>query len=195
MNAQLTLVVGGLVLPHITLDQAVVKASLTDGVLKADMTSVSAFGGNGKASLVVDASGNEPVFHHSFQISGVKAKPLISELTGIKKIAGMGALNFDISSHGNTPREIVSHLDGKGEMSLSEGSVEGADLAAVAQLLATVLSGEMPAQAVGESAQTPFRSLSASFAMQDGVVHSRDVKLLNPAVEIDGTADIDLPGQ
>jgi len=116
-------------------------------------------------------------------------------LAGVRKIAGTGALRFDISSHGNTPRAIVSHLDGNGEISLSEGSVEGADLAAVAHLLETVLSGEMPSEAVGESAQTPFDRLSASFSMQDGVLHSTDVKLLNPAVEIDGTADIDLPAQ
>lgn len=195
VNAQLTLVVGGLVLPHLTMDQAVVKATLHDGVLTAEMNHVTAFGGTGKASLVVDASGGEPVFHHAFEISGVKAKPLISEMTGVQKIAGTGALRFDISSHGNTPRDIVSHLDGNGEMSLSEGSVEGADLAVIAHLLETVLSGDMPTEAVGQSAQTPFHSLSASFTMQDGVLHSRDVKLLNPAVEIDGTADIDLPGQ
>src|SRR5438270_2955613 len=195
VNAQLTLIVGGLVLPDLALDQAVVKASLSDGVLKAEMNHVTAFGGNGKATLVVDATSSEPVFRHTFEISGVKAKPLIAELTGVNKIAGMGALRFDISSHGNTPREIVGHLDGNGEMSLSEGSVEGADLAAVAQLLETVLSGDIPSGAVGESAQTPFHSLAASFTMQDGVLHSRDIKLLNPAVEINGSGDIDLPSQ
>ena len=31
--------------------------------------------------------------------------------------------------------------------------------------------------------------------MQDGVLHSNDIKLANPAVEIDGTGDIDLPSQ
>lgn len=195
LNAQLTLVVGGLVLPHLTLDHALIKATLNNGVLKTEMNHVAAFGGDGKASLVVDASGSEPSFHHTFEISGVKAKPLISELAGVKKITGTGALRFDISSHGNTPRDIVSHLDGNGEISLAEGSVEGADLAAVAHLLETVLSGDMPSEAVGESAQTPFHSLSASFTMQDGILHSRDVRLLNPAVEIDGTADIDLPSQ
>ncbi len=63
----------------------------------------------------------------------MKAKPFLAELAGVKKIAGTGALRFDISSHGNTPREIVGHLDGKGEINVSDGSVEGADLAAVAK--------------------------------------------------------------
>ncbi len=195
MDAQLTLVLGGLVLPNMKLDQAVVKTNLTDGVLKANMTSITAFGGNGRGELVVDASGNEPVFHQSFEISGVKATPFLTELTGVKKISGTGALRFDISSHGDTPREIVGHLSGKGEISLSDGSVEGADLAAVAKLLETVLSGEIPAGAVGDAAQTPFRKLSASFVVENGVMHSRDLRLLNPAVEIDGTGDVDFPSQ
>ena len=135
VDAQLTLVLGGLVLPHLKLDQAVVKANLADGVLKAEMTSVVAFGGKGKAALVVDASGNEPAFHQSLEISGVKAKPFLTELAGVNKIAGSGAMHFDISSHGQTPREILGHLDGKGDINVSDGSLEGADLAAVAHLL------------------------------------------------------------
>lgn len=195
IDAQLTLAVGSLVLPHMTVDQTVVKADLSDGVLKAELKRLTAFGGDGKASLVVDAKGNEPEFHQSLEISGVKAQPFLAELAGVKKIDGTGAIRFDISSHGNTPRDIVQHLDGKGEISIANGTLAGADLAAVAHLLETVLSGEIPGAAVGETAQTPFRSLSASFVMEDGVLHSRDMRLLNPAVEIDGAGDVDFAGQ
>ena len=195
MDAQLTLVLGGLVLPHMKLDQAVVKANLTDGLLKAEMTSLVAFGGKGKAALIVDASGIEPAFHQSLEISGVKTKPFLTELAGVNKIAGSGAMHFDISSHGRTPREILSHLDGKGDINVSDGSLEGADLAAVAHLLETVLSGEAPPEAVGQTAQTPFRNLSASFVLDSGVMHSRDMKLVNSGVEIDGAGDVDFPEQ
>lgn len=195
IDAQVTLAVGSLVLPHMTLDQAVVKADLNDGVLKAELKRLAAFGGEGKASLIVDAKGNEPQFHQSLEISGVKAQPFLTELAGVKKIAGTGAIHFDISSHGNTARDIVQHLDGKGEISIANGTLAGADLAAVAHLLETVLSGEIPRAAVGESAQTPFRSLSASFVVEDGVLHSQDMRLLNPAVEIHGTGDVDFAGQ
>lgn len=195
IDAELTLAVGSLVLPHMTLDQTIVKADLNDGVLKAELRRLAAFGGEGKASLVVDAKGGEPEFHQSLEISGVKAQPFLTELAGVKKIAGTGAIRFDISSHGNTPRDIVRHLDGKGEISIANGTLAGADLAAVAHLLETVLSGEIPGAAVGESAQTPFRSLSASFVVEDGVLHSRDMRLLNPAVEIDGAGDVDFADQ
>ena len=195
MDAQLTLVLGGLVLPHMKLDQAVVKANLADGVLKTELTSLVAFGGKGKAALTVDASGSEPAFHQSLEISGVKAKPFLAELAGVNKIAGSGAMHFDLSSHGRTPREILSHLDGKGDINVSDGSLEGADLAAVAHLLGTVLSGEVPPAAVGQTAQTPFRNLSASFVLDSGVMHSRDMRLMNSDVEIDGAGDVDFPEQ
>lgn len=195
IDAQLTLAVGGLVLPHMKLDQAIIKADLNDGVLNAEMRSVAAFGGNGKASLIVDAKGDEPVFHQSLEVTDVKAQPFLAELAGVKKIAGTGAVRFDISSHGNTPRDIVRHLDGKGEISIANGSLAGADLAAVAHLLETVLSGGIPDGAVGQTAQTPFHSLSATFVVENGILHSRDMRLLNPAVEIDGAGDIDFPEQ
>lgn len=195
VDADLTLALGGLVLPHMKLDQAIVKANLTDGLLNAQMKSVTVFGGSGKASLVVDARGDEPVFHQTLEVSGVKTQPFLTELAGVKKIAGTGAVRFEISSHGNSPRDIVRHLAGKGDINVANGSVAGADLAAVAHLLETVLSGDIPTGAVGDDAQTPFRSLSADFLVENGVMHSRNMRLMNPAVEIDGRGDVDLADQ
>jgi len=192
VNADVTLVVGGLVLPNLKLDQAVVKASLNNGVLKADLSDITCYGGNGKAMLTVDTSGAEPVFHHRLEVNGLKVRPFLADIMGVKRIAGTGAVRLEISSHGATEQEIVKNLDGKGEIHFADGAISGADLAAVARLVQTVLTGELPPDAAGNAAETPLRSASASFAIENGVLRSNDVQLLNPTLEIDGRGGADL---
>jgi len=68
VNADLTLIIGGLVLPYVKLDQAVVKVALNSGVLKADMTSITAYGGTGKGNFTVDASSGMLVLHHELDV-------------------------------------------------------------------------------------------------------------------------------
>jgi hypothetical protein len=64
VNADLTLIVGGLVLPHVKLDQAVIKVALNAGVLKADLTSITVDAGTGNGNLTVDASSDMLILNH-----------------------------------------------------------------------------------------------------------------------------------
>src|SRR5262249_37422069 len=72
INADVQMVVGELSTPDLKLDHALVKASLKGGVLDADMSNISAYGGSGKADLVIDASGPEPKFRQTIDMTGMK---------------------------------------------------------------------------------------------------------------------------
>ena len=192
VNADLTLIIGGLVLPHVKLDQAVVKLALNGGVLKADMTSITAYGGTGKGSLTVDASGDMLVLHHKLEIARIKAQPFFAEMMGVNQITGTGAVKFDVAARGETVNAIVKDLNGKGEINIADGNISGVDLAAVGHMVQTVLNGEILSNVTGSGAKTPFLKLGASFTIRHGIMHSDDIQLDNPAVQMSGHGDVDL---
>ena len=192
VNADLTLIVGGLVMPHVKLDQAVVKVTLNGGVLKADLTSITAKGGTGKGSLTVDASSDMLALHHEIEITGVKAQPFLAELIGVNKISGTAAVKFDVASRGETAKAIVKDLNGKGEIRIADGNISGVDLGAVAHVVQTMLTGEVPGNVTGSGAKTPFQKLGASFTVRHGIMHSDDIQLDSPVVQMSGHGDVDL---
>lgn len=195
VNADLTLIVGGLVLPHVKLDQAIAKVALEDGLLKADMTSVMAYGGSGKGSLTVDARGASPQFHNTLEINGMKVQGFLADMMGVNKITGIGTVKLDIASRGGSARAIVKGLDGKGDIRISDGNISGVDLAGVARVVQSVLTGEIPGDIAGDDAKTSFLKLGASFTIQNGIMHTNDIQMINPAVQMNGRGDVDLSAQ
>jgi len=183
VNADLTLIIGGLVLPQIKLDQ---------GVLKADMTSITAYGGTGRGSLTVDASGDVLSLHHELDIAKIKMQPFLAEMMGVNRITGTGGVKFDLSSRGETVKAIVKDLNGKGEIRVADGNVSGVDLAAVGHVVQAVLTGEVLNNVTGGNAKTSFAKLGASFAIRNGIMHSDDIQLDSPTVLMSGHGDVDL---
>jgi AsmA protein len=192
VNADLMLVIGEMLLPSLKLDRAAINVTLDDGVLKADFKNLAAYGGNGKGTLTLDASGATPVFHDTLEISGIKAQPFLAQMMGVNKISGTGAVTFDISSRGDSAKAIVKDLSGKGEVRFTDGAIAGADLAAVARVLQSVVTGDALAAVIGESAKTPFGKMGASFTIDHGVMQTKDFQLVNPAVEMSGSGAVDL---
>jgi len=44
---------------------------------------------------------------------------------------------------------------------------------------------------VGDNAKTPFGQMGGTFTVQNGVLHTTDLKLVNDVVEMDGRGDVD----
>ena len=197
VDAEVTMVVGSMLLPGFKLDHGVVAADLKGGVLKADLRNLSLYGGSGRGSVTVDASGDTPSIRSSLDLSGLKIQPFLNQLMQVNNVTGTGSVRFDISGAGKTQAQLVKALDGKGEIRLANGSVAGVDLAAIARALQNVSLASAPALggAVGASAKTPFEQMGGSFTVKDGVLHSDDLKLTSDAVAMNGQGDIDLSAQ
>jgi len=195
VDADLTLAVGGMILPHLKLEQAVVKAKLEDGVLKADLSSLTAYGGKGKGTLTVDARGSVPSFHQTLEMEGINAQPFLVALMDFNRITGKGAVSLDLSSKGDTSKAIVGNLNGKGDVRFNNGELAGADLVAVARLVQSVLTGEALGAAVGGGTKTEFVKMGGSFTVDHGVMQTKDFQMVNPAVEMTGQGDVDFAAQ
>jgi AsmA protein len=192
INADVMFVVGELVTPDLKLDRAAVKAMLKNGVLDADITNISAYGGSGKAKIVIDASASEPKFSQSIDLTGLKVQPFLNQLMGVKDITATGSVSMQLASHGNRVDDIVKRLSGKGEIRFKDGYISGVDLAQVARVLQSVVTAQVLTDAISDDAKTTFGEMGGTFAVKDGVLHTDDLALTNPTIEIKGRGDIDL---
>jgi uncharacterized protein involved in outer membrane biogenesis len=178
----------------ITLDNMTVGGNVSIDTLheamKAELSSVSAFGGTGKATVALDAGGSAPSVHETLDMGGVQTGPLLDQLVGVAKLRATGTVHLDVTGRGLTESEILRSLSGSGSIRLANGSISGADLGAVAKLLqsaARVLGG-----ALGDSSHTDFSSLSASFAIRNGMAQTGDLQMSSPTLNMTGAGTIDL---
>jgi AsmA protein len=132
------------------------------------------------------------VLRHELEMTGIKAQPFLAEVMGVNKISGTGAVKFDLASRGESAKAILKDLDGKGEIRIADGNVSGVDLAAMGRVVQTVLTGEVLGSVTGGGAKTPFLKMGASFTVRNGIMHSDDILLDSPAVQMSGHGDVDL---
>jgi AsmA protein len=192
MNADLTLVVGELVLPNLKLEQAVVKTSLEDGLLSAEMKRISAYGGTGSANLTVDGRSQIPQFHSTLDVSNIKVQPFLAQMMQFNRISGKGSVRYDISASGDTTQAILKNMAGKGDIRFTDGEIAGADLEAISRVIQSVVTGEALGAAIGDDAKTPFGKMGGSFIIDRGVIQTKDFQLVNSTVQMDGRGTIDL---
>jgi AsmA protein len=195
VDAELTMVVGQMVLPGFKLDHGVVEAELKGGVLKADLRNLSLYGGSGKGSLTVDGSSDTASIRSTLDLSGLKVQPFLNQLMEVNNVTGTGSVRFDVTGRGKTQAQLVRALNGKGEMRFADGNVVGVDLGAVARVMQSVVTAQVLTGAVGPNAKTPFGQMGGSFTVKDGVLHTSDLKLTSDAVEMNGQGDVDLAAQ
>jgi len=195
VNADLSLQVGELLLPQIKLEQALIRASLENGVLKADMNKVNVYGGTGSASLTVDASGAVPSFKSTLDVKDINVQPFLLQMMNVKNITGKGAVRYELASHGTAEKEIVKNLGGKSEVRFTDGEIGGADLVTISRVVQSVVTLDALSTAIGNNAKTQFGRMGASFVIDKGVMRTSDFALVNPAVEMTGQGNVDVSAE
>jgi AsmA protein len=195
VDAEVQLVVGSMILPGFRLDHGRVDADLKGGVLKAELRNLSLYGGNGRGSLTVDASGDTPSIRSTLDLSGLRVQPFLNQLMDVNNVTGTGTLRFDVAGRGKTQAQLIRALNGRGELRFADGAVTGVDLGAVARVMQSVVTAQVLTGAVGPNAKTAFGQIGGTFTVKDGVLHTADLKLTNDAVDLNGQGDVDLGAQ
>jgi AsmA protein len=191
-NADLSFDLGALKMRKIDIGQSSLGLTLHNGLLTATLKNATLYGGSGKGKLVIDATAKTPTLTSTLDVSGVAIRPLLTALVGVDRIEGTGALSFDISSQGESQRAIVGALSGKGQMLVRDGAISGVDLASVARILQSAMSGQGLGQATGDKAKTDFAEMGGTFTITKGVMHNEDFHLLNPLLRVSGNGDVNL---
>jgi AsmA protein len=171
--------------------------TLRGGSMVMDISQFSAYGGSGSGIFRIDAK--QSMTRSNFDLRGIDIQPLLQDLVGIDKLLGQGDVNFSISGRVTTVQSLMESLAGKTSVALSDGAVLGFNLAAILKSAQSAIKGDFASvsldQNFSSAEKTDFSAMSASFTVNNGVMHSTDTLLLSPLLRVSGEGRIDLPGQ
>ena len=206
VDATITVAADQVVMDQITLDDALLNTRLDDGRLSAifrqddNQPGFKAFQGNWSGDLVLDASGSTPRLEIEALAEGIAAQEMLTALTGFQNLNGLGAVQIDLTSQGNSLKGLINGLDGSFETDLYAGALNGMNLTKLVQnatslqdmLSSRTLSVASFQEAFSPSASTDFSKFLGNLDIQNGVATLTELNIDNPVIGVLGSGQIDL---
>lgn len=172
----------------IKIGKSALTVALHDGRLVADLTDLALYQGAGKGRVALDGSQPGVGLDAAFSLKGLQAEPFLTDAAVTERLSGTGTVDVAVTGRGQTQRQIVSALDGKGALAFTNGAIKGINLGAMVRNVASAFTG-------GPSAtdKTDFAELSGTFTIAKGLLRNSDLALKSPLLRVDGKGTVDLP--
>ncbi|MCX7561079.1 AsmA family protein [Sulfitobacter sp. F26204] len=172
-----------------SIDLGALKLGATRSLLSNDrsrmvfeLREVNGYGGKFTGEFVMNNRSGLSV-GGKLRAGGVEMKPLLSDLADLTRFTGRGDAEVSFLGVGQSIDAIMKSLSGKGAVNIGRGSIEGIDL--------DHLLGSFDVQ----GGTTVFDALSATFALEKGVMRNEDLMMLLPNFEATGTGQVNLGAQ
>ncbi len=163
---------------------------ISEGVASLDLPESPFYGGRMAANLKADGTAEEASIALKASIAGASAAPLLIDLANFKHLEGALQAQFDIAGAGATSGALKRALQGSANVRFSDGAFRGIDVADVYNNLVGLMSSGFKQN---ENNATGFTELGASFAIENGVARTEDIKLIGPLVRMSGSGEANLP--
>jgi AsmA protein len=168
---------------------AAIDATLTSGVLKAQVANLGAYDGNANGDLTVDVTAANPTYTMRADLTGVRALPLMQGIADFDKIDGKMQTKISVRSSGTSQRAIMSNMAGTAFVVFQDGAIKGLN---VAQMIRSLTASTLSGWQESEEKATDLSQLSASFKIDKGQAQTTDLNLVGPLVKMTGAGTIDL---
>lgn len=162
--------------------------TIAKGKLDAAVAARMGQAGTVALTVAIDANAQPEAFSVGLKAENTDAGTLLESLAGVDWLKGTGTITASLSGMGRTQQEIIGTLKGSASLSLTQGEIAAADLAAMLSAVTQrIVDGWN-----GAKGATPLTSLKADFIIADGIATVRTFNLGNPALNITASGDIDL---
>ena len=163
-----------------------VAAAAKDKVLIVERLSGSMFDGSFELKGVLDAR-DVPAVQASIVADSMKLDA--TEGAAI----GTVSLNAELATRGRSQFDMVKALGGSAKVGVEGGTVKGFDILRIGELLRNPGGVSKLPEALGSENRTEFGALDGTFAVDNGVVRTRDLKLVADAGTGSAKGSFDLP--
>ena len=186
---------GTLVYPPYRVNDAVVEATIANGLLRVNQLSGKAWSGRFNFQATAQAAKDLDAQRITARLdaSDVDIAQLLSDVAQFKKLEGRGKVTADVNTRGASVDAFKQQLAGKAAMQLRDGAVRGINLAKVLRQYKSAVSLDKDAvQKASADEKTDFSEITASFDIADGVARSKDLDAKSPFLRVGGEGAIDL---
>jgi len=193
-------------LDTITLSDATLATRLDKGQLRTQFEGLDrspgfrAFDGDWSGTLFLDASEPQAQLELKAKADHVAARRFLGDLTGYTGLSGIGDVQLDLRSQGQTLKALVAGLDGQIRSDLKQGVLNGINLAKLVRSASNIqslirqnsLNPQSLREAISPEAETDFTEFTGHFRLDQGIAFIEDLTLDNPLVRVTGQGRINL---
>jgi len=189
VDADLTF--GQLTVQKLLIQNAALKTSALDGIVKVDSLRGDLYNGNFEVKGNLDVRPEVPLASVQTRIAKVPVERFIQAQGEAPPLRGLLTLNSDLTGKGNSEKALIDSLNGTAGFALNDGVLVNANLEqqlcrGIATLNRKSLSGEPRGK------DTPFKQLNGNLIFRNGVASNPDLKVRTPGLTVNGDGDIDL---
>ncbi len=157
-------------------------ATIAQDQISVDVGETTAGDGFLRVTMNVDRTGEQPRYVARVHLESVDVNELLHGLWGASSVTGTATGAMEFTGTGTSPQELVSCLQGYGCITIVNGALHGVDLSSSSgNLVRFVLR-----QVRGAEKRTPFRRMSGTFEIQDGVLYNPDLLLEASTLRLSG---------
>jgi len=154
--------------------------------LVLDLRRIAAYSGTVAGEFVINNRSGLSV-GGNLNLADIALQPLLQGFADYDRLVGRGDLSVSFLGVGQSVDAIMNSLKGQGQFAVGKGELLGLDLAGMLRNLDASYRG------IGQ--KTIFDSITASFAMENGVLSNADLDFLAPVLKAAGAGKIGLGGQ
>jgi len=183
--------VGNLVLYNLKFSNMSLTLKAKDGVIRITPLSADLYGGSFKTGLMADMSGSTTKSSLDFDLSDLKLGNLLTDVMGEDKVTGLTNLSLSLTGAGEDWKSLAQTLNGSGKVALANGVFKGFQILPEA-VRKKATETDPQGREVTVQKQQPFKDLSASFNVKNGVVSTGDTTLTADGLGATATGQTDL---
>jgi AsmA protein len=177
--------IGGARFSGVNLSDLNLSLQAKDGLIQLSPVTAKMYGGQYSGTITYDVRGAAPQLQLNQQLIGIDVSPLLRDGFHSQRLSGHGNASTTLVARGPDSDALMKSLNGRIELSLANGAVEGADLwyeISVAQALLK----RQPPPAGGDGHHTKFDELRMSATIVGGVAKTNDLLLATPYLRVSG---------
>ena len=181
-----------------TLERTAIAANLRGGHLTVTVGESQGFGGTIKGALVLATTPAGADVKAQMHFTGVDLESCLSELIGLRRLAGTGDITLALNGSGGSVLAITRTLNGTAELVGRKGALTGLN---VEQLLRRLERRPLSGGGDFRTGETPYERIGLQLNVTDGTIRVGHVEIEGSAVKLAlaGTAsiparDLDLTG-
>lgn len=194
LNATGEAKIGWLKLANVKTENVVLGLKANDGVATLSPFSANLYNGSMNGTLKVDAR-STPNIAFKQSMKSVSIGPLMVDAINNDMLSGMGTVNIDVTTQGNTVGALKKGLAGNAALNLADGAIKGVDIAGSIRDIKNKVNVFKKETGADKSKKTDFSELTATFDIKNGVAHNEDLAMKAPILRLakgDSKGDIDI---
>jgi AsmA protein len=194
LDANGTLSVGSLHLSPLELTNVRVTVASNDQVMHIFPLKAQIYGGQYSGDVTMDNRTPTPALALDEHLSGIDVGKLMAGSSKYMHVSGRGNVNLKATARGEGADAILKTLNGRFDMNVADGAVEGIDLGyALAQ--AEALIGKHELSNAPNTRRTKFDALKMSADIAAGIAATHDLTIASQVLKITGQGSANLPAK